>query len=235
MPRPTPSPFARALRQALAGAADPARAPAMQAYMKSEMAFLGVGSPERRALVRAALGARPLRDPESWQRAVLDLWQRARFREERYAAVDVLLHPRHRHFLTLERLPLLEKLITEGAWWDYVDALASHGLGSLLCAQPAKTRRVLRRWSRSSSLWKRRAALLAQLKLREKADLELLYACIEVNLEEDDFFIQKAIGWALRQHAWTDPKEVRRYVARFGSRLSPLARREALKNIGKRT
>lgn len=235
MPRPTPSPFARTLRRALAGAADPARAPAMQAYMRSEMAFRGVGSPQRRALVRAALDAHPLRDPEGWQRALLDLWQRARFREERYAAVDVLLHPRHRRFLTLERLPLLEKLITEGAWWDYVDALASHGLGALLCAEPAKTRRVLRRWSRSTSLWKRRAALLAQLKLRAEVDLQLLYACIEVNLAQDDFFIQKAIGWALRQHAWTDPKEVRRYVSRLGSRLSPLARREALKNIGKRS
>ncbi|MBI3200484.1 MAG: DNA alkylation repair protein [Myxococcales bacterium] len=233
MPRPPAPPLAQAVRRGLSKAADPARAPAMQAYMKSEMAFLGVGSPERRALVRAALAAHPPADADDWQAAVLCLWDSARFREERYAAIDLLLHPRCRAWLTFARLPLLEKLITEGAWWDYVDGLASHGMGSLLRAEPAKTKRALRRWSRSRDLWKRRTSLLAQLRSGADVDLELLYACIEDNLDHDDFFVQKAIGWALRQHAWTDPEEVRRHVAKLGERLSPLARREALKNIGK--
>lgn len=232
MPRPASPPLADALRKALRQAADPARAPAMQAYMKSEMAFRGVGSPTRRAAVRRELSEHPVSDADELRRVVIDLWDMARFREERYAAIDVLLHPRHRRFVTYQSLPLIEKLITEGAWWDFVDALAAHGVGSLLRAEPEKMKRVLRRWSRAKSPWKRRSALLAQLRFGAAIDLELLYACIEDNLDHHDFFIQKAIGWALRSHAWTDPKAVRRQVAKLGARLSPLARREALKNVG---
>lgn len=231
MPRPA---LAAAIRRALAAAADPGRAPAMQAYMKSEMPFLGVGAPERRAVLRSCLAAQPPQSAESWERTVLELWERARFREERYAAVDLLLHPRHRRFLTLERLPLLEKLVVSGAWWDYVDGIAAHGLGKLLRDEPAKTKRALRRWSRSSDLWKRRSAVLAQLRSGADTDLDFLYACIEENLDDEDFFMKKAIGWALRQYAWTDAAEISRYVRKLGKRLSPLSRREALKNVGKR-
>ncbi len=90
---------------------------------------------------------------------------------------------------------------------------------------------MLRRWSRDHNLWKRRTAILAQLGFKEQTDLDLLYACIEPNLSDRDFFIRKAIGWALRQYAWTDPREVARYVRAQGNRLSPLSRREAVKNI----
>ncbi len=89
-------------------------------------------------------------------------------------------------------------------------------------------------WSRCDSMWKRRASILCQLGFKDKTDLDLLYACIEPNLAEREFFIRKAIGWALRQYAWTDPHEIVRYVARQGERLSPLSRREALKNVGSR-
>ena len=90
----------------------------------------------------------------------------------------------------------------------------------------------MRRWARATdSLWKRRAAILCQLRFKEETDLRLLFDCIEPNLPHADFFIRKAIGWALRQHAWTDPREVRRYVEANRERLSPLSIREALKNI----
>lgn len=234
MPRPAAPPLGPALRRALREAADPKRAPAMQAYMKSALPFLGVGATERRAVLRSCLARHPLGDARAWEAAILDLWDGARFREERYAAVDLLLHRAHRRFLTLETLPLLEKLIVSGAWWDYVDGIAAHGLGQLLRAEPAKMKRTLRKWSRSPDLWKRRSALLAQLRFGSDTDLELLYACIDDNLEHEDFFIRKAIGWALRQYAWTDPREVARHVAELGSRLSPLARREAMKNASKR-
>jgi hypothetical protein len=90
----------------------------------------------------------------------------------------------------------------------------------------------MHRWSRDPVLWKRRSAILCQLGFKERTDLSLLYDCIEPNLDDTEFFIRKAIGWALRQYAWTDPIEVRRYVRELGDRLSPLSRREALKNIG---
>jgi 3-methyladenine DNA glycosylase AlkD len=86
-------------------------------------------------------------------------------------------------------------------------------------------------WSRSPDRWKRRASIICQVVRKQATDLDLLYACIEPNLGDRDFFIRKAIGWALRSYAWIDPAEVLRYVAVNEAALSPLSRREALKNV----
>ncbi|MBK7584200.1 MAG: DNA alkylation repair protein [Myxococcales bacterium] len=233
MPRRNLPPLARAIVKGLAEASDPTRAPAMQAYMKSSMPFRGVASAERRALVKQRLRAHPLAGRREWESTIRALFDGAEFREERYAAVDLLLMPSLRRFLTQSALPLLERLITRGAWWDYVDALAAHGMGHLLQIEPAAMRRVVRDWSRSSNLWKRRSAILAQLRFGPNTDLPLLYACIEPNLKDEEFFIRKAIGWALRQYAWINPDEIRKHVDKLGARLSPLSRREALKNVTK--
>lgn len=91
---------------------------------------------------------------------------------------------------------------------------------------------LMRRWSTDANLWKRRVSIICQLKFKRETDLNLLYANIEPNLGDRDFFIRKAIGWALRQYAWTDPVEVARYVRENERRMSALSRREALKNIG---
>lgn len=98
--------------------------------------------------------------------------------------------------------------------------------------EPRRMRREMLAWSRCGDLWKRRSAILCQLRSREATDLGLLHACIEPSLGSREFFLRKAIGWALRQHAWTDPEEVRRYVTENAERLSPLSRREALRNVG---
>jgi 3-methyladenine DNA glycosylase AlkD len=90
---------------------------------------------------------------------------------------------------------------------------------------------LMRRWARDSDTWKRRSAILCQLGFKRDTDLRLLYDCIEPNVTHQDFFIRKAIGWALRQYAWTDPRAVRRYVKANKQRLSPLSVREALKNV----
>ena len=89
----------------------------------------------------------------------------------------------------------------------------------------------MREWSRDENLWKRRTSILCQLAAKKDTDLRLLYDCIEPSLGEKEFFLRKAIGWALRQYAWTDPKEVLRYVTEKGDQLSPLSKREALKNL----
>jgi 3-methyladenine DNA glycosylase AlkD len=128
-------------------------------------------------------------------------------------------------------MPNLEEMITTGAWWDFVDRLAML-VGRLLRSHPKQVRPIVRAWSTDGNLWKRRVSIICQLKFKEDTDLDLLYANIDPNLADRDFFIRKAIGWALRQHAWTDPKEVARYVRANDSRLSGLSRREALKNIG---
>jgi 3-methyladenine DNA glycosylase AlkD len=126
---------------------------------------------------------------------------------------------------------MYEEMIVTCAWWDYVDAVASGRLVPLLRHYPAPIRKKILQWSHGRDLWKRRSALLCQLSFKTETDLDLLYAVIEPSLESKEFFLQKAIGWALRQYAWRDPREIRRYVPANADRLSALSKREALKNI----
>ncbi|WP_083419123.1 DNA alkylation repair protein [Pseudofrankia sp. BMG5.36] len=221
-----------AVRAALAAAADPAKAPGMQAYMKSSMPYLGVPKPPREQALRPALAAHRLETVTDWQTAVLRLWREAGFREERYAAIALTGHRPYLAYWTPDVLPLYQEMIVTGAWWDYVDEVASRRVGPLLAASPEILRPVMLRWSRDPDRWLRRTSIICQLGAKKSTDLDLLYACIEVNLDDPDFFLRKAIGWALRQYAWTDPDEVRRYVATRADRLSPLSRREALRNVG---
>jgi 3-methyladenine DNA glycosylase AlkD len=220
----------RAMRSALAAAADHERAPRMQAYMKSEMPYHGIAAPDMRAIAKRVIADNPLEDCAEWRAAVLELWRGARFREERYAAIELLAHRRHKDCRTLDVLPLYEEMITTGAWWDYVDEV-SHHVGMLLRSQPEQMRLVMREWSRDKDLWKRRVSIICQISFKRETDLDLLYSNIEPNLAERNFFIRKAIGWALRAYAWTDPAEVSRYVAANETRLSGLSKREALKNV----
>jgi 3-methyladenine DNA glycosylase AlkD len=128
-------------------------------------------------------------------------------------------------------MKMYDELIVTGAWWDYVDDIASHRVGPILRDYPRPMRRKILSWSKSNNLWKRRTAIICQLGFKAETDLELLYACIEPSLGSAEFFLQKAIGWALRQYAWTDGAEIKRYVRLNSARLSTLSRREALKNI----
>lgn len=220
------------VRAALQRAADPAKAPQMQAYMKSRMPFHGVPAPLLRKVCGGAFADLPLESAAGWQTLVLELWRGARFREERYAALLLCGHRRAEPYQTCAAMRMYEEMIVTGAWWDYVDDIASHRVGLILRREPARMRRKMLAWSRCAHLWKRRTAILCQLGLKADTDVELLYACIEPSLASTDFFLQKAIGWALRQYAWTEPAEVLRYVRANQARLSALSRREALKNVG---
>jgi 3-methyladenine DNA glycosylase AlkD len=221
-----------AVRAALAAAADPAKAPAMQAYMKSAMPYLGVPKPRRELALRPVLAVHRLATEPDWRAAVLRLWREAQFREERYAAIALTGERPYRAYWTPDLLPVYQEMIVTGAWWDYVDELASRRVGPLLAASPAALRPVMLRWSRAPDRWLRRTSIICQLGAKQHTDLDLLYACIDANLDDRDFFLRKAIGWALRHHARTDPDEVRRFVAARHDRLSPLSRREALRNVG---
>ncbi|GAC1506028.1 MAG: DNA alkylation repair protein [Candidatus Dormibacteraceae bacterium] len=210
--------------------ADPTRAVAMQAYMKSTMPYYGVTAPQVDSACKKVFAEHPVPSCVEWEVAILALWRGARYREERYAAIRLVSLKRHRVCWSPELMPMLEEMIVSGAWWDYVDALAQV-VGELLRSNPKKIRPVMRAWSKDTNLWKRRVSIICQLSFKRDTDLELLYANIEPNLADRDFFIRKAIGWALRQYAWSDPIEVARYVREHEARLSGLSRREALKNI----
>ena len=219
------------LRRALQQAGDPVRAPAMQAYMKSAMPYHGVPTPLLRQVCKATFADVQFTTASQWQTQVLDLWRDARFREERYAALYLAGDKRGRPFQTLSAMKMYDELIVTGAWWDYVDDIASHRVGPILRDYPAPMRRKMLSWSKSNNLWKQRTAIICQLGFKAETDLELLYACIEPSLGSKEFFLQKAIGWALRQYAWTDGAAIKKYVRLNRTRLSALSYREAVKNI----
>ena len=219
------------LRSQLKRAADPGKASQMQKYMKSPMPYHGVPGPVLRQVFKEVFAGLSFSDADSWRNAVLYIWRNARFREERYAAIALCEWKKAKAFQTLETLPTYEEMIVSGAWWDVVDVLASHCVGSLLRCYPKPVGREMLRWSRSDDMWKRRTSIICQLGFKENTDLKLMYACMEPSLGSKEFFLRKAIGWALRQYAWTSPDEVRRYVRAHEHELSPLSKREALKNI----
>lgn len=216
------------VRAELRATADPARAPQMQAYMKSTMPYLGVPVPDVRRIVRAAAKVRPPATTDALATTAAALWRTASYREERYAATALLDVPTARRLRTTALLPLYQEMITTGAWWDHVDELA-HRVGELLVAYPAEVRPMVLAWARDADRWLRRASVICQVGLRTATDTELLSDAVVANLGDRDFFLRKAIGWALRDYARTEPDWVRAFVA--AHELSPLARREALKHL----
>ena len=211
---------------------EPGRAAGQQRYMKPKMPFMGVRVPLMRKTARAVFDRYPPAGAGEWRATIHTLWDEATYREQRYAAVELAVHRPFLSWLNMECVPLLDELIVSGAWWDYVDRIAPAGLGRILCAEPEPMGATMRGRAGDENIWRRRAALLCQLGFRENTDLALLYDCTEACMGHREFFVQKAMGWALRDYARTDPGEVRRYVAENGTSPPRLTRREALTNLG---
>jgi 3-methyladenine DNA glycosylase AlkD len=179
--------------------------------MKSATPFLGVRVPAMQTLTRGEARLRPFATSADLIDTVLRLWREAAYREERYAAITRLDTPAARRHRDPALLPALEELIVTGAWWDYVDELA-HRVGDLLLGWPAEVRPAVLTWTRSDDRWLRRASIICQLGTRDRADVELLTIAIESAIDDSDFFLRKAIGWALRDYARTDPAWVRSFA-----------------------
>jgi 3-methyladenine DNA glycosylase AlkD len=204
----------------------------MQAYMKSAMPYHGVPMPAVRAICKELFSPLAL-SRAAWEREVRGLWNGARFREERYAALTLTGVHAARPYQTPEAMPLYEMMIVTGAWWDYVDELATNRVGPILRAHPKVVGKLMRRWSTDDDMWKRRTSIICQNRFRDATDVELLHACIEPSLQSKEFFLRKAIGWALRERAKTSAGEVAAYVEANAARLSGLSKREALKHASK--
>ncbi|GGV26078.1 hypothetical protein GCM10010260_78100 [Streptomyces filipinensis] len=210
------------------GAADPGRAAAMRAYMKDVAPFLGIPTPARRTLSRGVLAGTPRPAEADCTALALRCWALPE-REYHYFAVDYLR--RHAARCTSGFLPVARHLVTTVPWWDTVDLLAAHVVGRLVAADPALTA-AMDAWITDDSLWVARTALLHQLPYKERTDSERLFTYCLLQSGHPDFFIRKAIGWALREYAKTDPEAVRAFLTRERGRFAPLTVREALKNIG---
>jgi len=209
------------LENVLAAAADPERARAMAAYMRDQFAYYGVGTTERRRLTRPLLKAYAEAD-------LRELWARPQ-RELQYCACEYL--DLHRKRLSHpELLPTLEHLLTTKSWWDTVDALASHSVGGLVLRYP-ELHAAMDAWSQADNMWLRRTALIYQLSFKEKTDEERLFRNVDRMAHEKEFFIRKAIGWALRQYARVAPDRVREFLAPRRDKLSGLSLREATKHL----
>jgi 3-methyladenine DNA glycosylase AlkD len=219
-----------AVRTGLAGLGDARMAEQMRAYMKSAMPFRGVPTPARNTLTKALFAEHPLPDQATWCTAVLTLWREAAYREERYVAIGLAAHRPYTRWRTPDLLPLYRELIVTGAWWDFVDELAIRHIGPLLSDYRAELTPVLRQWSAETDLWQRRTSVICQIKAKADTDLDLLADCVEATIDDQDFFLRKGIGWALREYAKTDPGWVVDFVLTH-PKLSALSRREATKHL----
>lgn len=215
-----------ALAARFAAAADPERAVGMAAYLRDQFPFLGIPSPARRALQREAFGrARPA--PEVALGVARWCWARPE-REYQYAGADLLR--RCAATLPASALADVRGLITAKSWWDTVDALASGVVGPMVRAHPELVA-DMDRWIVDDDLWVARTAILHQLGYGSGTDADRLFRYCLTQAGHPDFFIRKAIGWALRQYARTDPEAVRRFLDEEGGVLSTLSVREASKHL----
>lgn len=208
-----------------AAAADPDRAPGMAAYMQGHFAFLGIATPTRRALQRETLADLDRPTADDVLALACSSWDRPE-REHQYAACDVL----RRHAATLRPgdLPTVRGLITTKAWWDTVDALATHVVGRLV-HDHRDLQAEMDAWLVADDQWLVRTALLHQLTWKADTDADRLFAYCAACAGDRRFFVRKAIGWALRQHARTDPDAVWAFVDAHRAELSGLSVREAEK------
>ena len=219
--------FVRAVEDALRPLANPQRAAEMKAYMRGQFEYLGIGTPERRAALKPLHGLYQPENAAEVGAAAEALWARLE-REYQYAALGLL--DRRKAWLELDDLEWLLGLAQTKPWWDTVDTLAKV-VGAVVRRSGAKGQRQMDRMLDHEDFWVRRIALLHQLGWREATDTERLFGYARKLGHEKEFFIRKAIGWALRDYAWHDWQAVERFLAEHGEELAPLSRREAGKNL----
>jgi 3-methyladenine DNA glycosylase AlkD len=222
--------LARYVTAQLKRLADPAKAPAMAAYMKTAQPFFGVPTPTRAAMLKEMGERFAPPDQKSYARSVMALWKLPH-REEQYCAISFAR--RHEQFIEPASLPLYERMIREGAWWDFVDEIAANLVGAVYGNFRAQTRPIIERWIDDEDMWIRRTALLSHLKHKRETDAAQLFKHCLKRAHEPEFFIRKAIGWALREYSKTDPRAVRAFLTKNRKRLSNLSYTEGSKHLAR--
>ncbi|MBI5963385.1 MAG: DNA alkylation repair protein [Chloroflexi bacterium] len=208
--------------------ANPAQAGPMKKYMREQFEYLGIKTPQRAALMKEFIHEHGLPPLDKLDIISRELWSLPQ-REFQYTAAGLL--GRLENKLEPEFISTIEHLLITKSWWDTVDTLAGNAVGTHFKRFPKVREKYLKKWRKSDNFWLRRTTLLFQLGYKEETDFDLLCEIIKENLGSDEFFINKAIGWALRQYAHTNPAPVKKFV-KATKDLHPLSRREALKNIG---
>ncbi len=223
-----PRALLRLVRSELRAQANPDHAVHMAAYMKTDMPFYGIKKPERVPLFRQLRDTFPPSTAAEYKQLVEALWAEPQ-REPKYLAIQLAVQ--HKRFITLSALPLYTRLIREGAWWDFVDDVAIRLVGKLLLDERVRMKPKLERWVDHKNMWLRRSAIISQIKHKQDTDEPWLFDVCRRRADETEFFIRKAIGWALREHAKTRPDAVRGFLKRNREALSGLSFREAAKHL----
>jgi 3-methyladenine DNA glycosylase AlkD len=220
------SDFTDALTTHIAAFSDRDRAPAMEAYMKHKFVYFGLSSQVRRDALKDFMKHHPCPTGEALDDVVEELW-RAPERELHYCAME-LVQKTKRH-KRADAIPLLEHMLTHQAWWDTVDFIAATLVGEHFRAHPDQMESTALRWNDSGDLWLIRSSILFQLKYKTQIDLDLLERLMLPHIDSREFFLQKVIGWVLRQISKHDPEYVRNFLQQHA--LKPVSMREAVKYL----
>lgn len=219
-------PYVVSLKTLFEQNADPLQAAPMKKYMRDQFEYLGIKTPKNTALQKEFRREYGLPELSQLDEILRDLWSLPE-REFQYVGMGLL--GKFEKQLPADFIDTVEYLIITKSWWDTVDAIASHTVGTHFKRYPKIRERYLNKWRKSKNIWLRRTAILFQLGYKKETDFELLTEILRENLDSKEFFINKAIGWALRQYAYTDPKAVTNFVK--STPLHPLSRREAMKHL----
>lgn len=206
--------------------ADPLLKPRQEAYMRNQFTFCGINQTRRLAIQKILFKQYPIQTMHELDAIVRELWN-LKLREYRYTAMDLL--QKYAKLWQPETLYLFRWCIETDPWWDTLDDLAANCVGPL-CLRYPELIAVMDQWIHDENMWLRRAAILYQLKYKKETDAKKLFSYCAARMHEKEFFIRKAIGWALREYAKTDPQAVVAFVAEHQAALSPLSKREALKH-----
>jgi len=206
--------------------ADPTQAGPMKKYMRDQFEYLGIKSPQFKVLLKQFLSEHGLPAVNDLDQIVRELWS---LPEREFQYLGVSLMSRLENQLLPKSTKTIEYTITQKSWWDTVDSIAGGTVGIHFRRFPEVCGKYLAKWRKSDNFWLRRTTILFQLNYKKETDFELLCDIIRENLGSKEFFINKAIGWALRQYARSDPKAVKKFVK--ATPLHPLSRREAMKHI----
>jgi 3-methyladenine DNA glycosylase AlkD len=222
-----PETYVRKVVRAHAQAARPRKADQMAKYMKDNFVFYGISSPERKPIEQKLIAAFPKPNQQDIVAVTKLLWAKPQ-RELQYFGVAFArknVAVTTKSFITHCRF-----LIVNKPWWDTVDEIAPYLVGSLVLRYP-ELNFTMDQWILGGNMWLARAALLHQMRFKEDTNEKRLFRYCLLLGDDDEFFIRKAVGWSLREYAKTNPIAVRKFVNKNKKRLSPLAIREALKNL----
>ena len=207
-------------------AANPENTRPMKAYMRNKFEYLGIKSPERRELSKPYLSRKSLPPVEELWPSIEDLWSKPE-REYQYFAMELVA--RYSRSVKIDWIDHYESLIVSKSWWDTVDFIAATLVGHYFKTFPDSIDSITKRWIKSGNIWLQRTCLIFQLKYKDDVNTEMLSSFIKELCTSKEFFITKAIGWALREYSKRNPSWVLEFVQ--NNTLQPLSKREALKRI----